>query len=169
MSSPSRNRNTRNSVPNRFVEERPTRNFVISFRTIPGKIKMLGIPFRTILQKRKTLRISFQTLSSEENLWKLVPNHSRAEKNTWLQIFFGEFWFFTNLGKGHSKTHRIPRKSTFFRGTTKTLPSLFRGIFRIGISVARKITIVGNFSEIKILYRSQTSGRKRRRRWRRRR
>jgi hypothetical protein len=35
--------------------------------------------------------------------------------------------------------------------------------------MARKITNVGKLSEIKILYRSQASGRRRRRRWRRRR
>ncbi len=41
-----------------------------------------------------------------------------------------------NLGMGYSETHGIPRKEHLFRGTTKTVPSLFRGIFWDGISMA---------------------------------
>ncbi len=59
------------SKPFRYVEEKTTRNFIISFRTIPRKIKMLGILFQIIWQKKKTLGIS---LTKEKNFWKLVPN-----------------------------------------------------------------------------------------------
>jgi hypothetical protein len=44
-----------NSVPKHFIEDKYTRNFLVLFRTIPQKIKMLGIPFKSILQKRKTV------------------------------------------------------------------------------------------------------------------
>jgi hypothetical protein len=45
----------RNYAASHFVQEKTTQIFVISFQTLPQKIKILGIPFPTILQKRKIL------------------------------------------------------------------------------------------------------------------
>jgi hypothetical protein len=65
------------------------RNFVISFRTISRKIKMLRIPFRTISQKRETHAISLRKKKLLETRFKLIKNeekHLDVKKH-----FFAEF------------------------------------------------------------------------------
>jgi hypothetical protein len=51
---------------------------------------------------------------------------------TFKNNFFAEFHFIpfcTKLGMGYSETHGIPGKEHSFRKITKTVLSLFRGIF----------------------------------------
>jgi hypothetical protein len=62
---------------------------------------------------------------------KQGKNISRLFRLFCKNSFFAEFRSvpFLILGMGSSETHGIPRKEHFFRGITKTFPSLFREIF----------------------------------------
>jgi hypothetical protein len=60
-----------NSVPNHFAEEKNTGNFIISFRTILRKVKMLRILFQTISKKRKHLEFRFEPLSKRKKFESL--------------------------------------------------------------------------------------------------
>jgi hypothetical protein len=97
------------------MEEKTTRNFVISFRS--AEIKMLGIPFQTILQERKTLGFFFRIIRQR----KTFVTRSELFKDK--EIIWGTFkkHFFSklgsvplysvpNLGIDYAETHGIPRK-----------------------------------------------------------
>jgi hypothetical protein len=55
-----------NSVPNHFAKQKNTRYFIISFQTIPRKIKILGIS-----QIRSKVRISFRTIRQRKKFRNL--------------------------------------------------------------------------------------------------
>jgi hypothetical protein len=61
-------------VLNHFVKYENIQNFVILFRTILMKIKMLGILLSNILQKRKTLGILFPTIKRKKTFGNSFQN-----------------------------------------------------------------------------------------------
>ncbi len=142
QSDSAKDKKTRNSVPNHFLEDKNTWNFVILFRTISRKI--LWNSFRTISQKRKTLGIFYRV--KRKSLSKLVPNHSRTKKNKWMSFkkhFFAQF----RSVPYRTSEWAIPRlkefreRITFIHGITKTVPSLFRRFFWNWVSVATLVWI----------------------------
>ncbi len=105
------------------------RNVVISFRTIPRKIRCSefdsepfrrrGSLFRTTKQKKKTFKNSFWNMMM---LWKVF---------LLLLFWFAEFCsvLFGTLEWANMRHTEFRERSTIFRGITKTVPSLFLGIF----------------------------------------
>ncbi len=100
---------------NHFVKYKNTTNFVILFRTISRKIKMLRILFWTILQKRKILGILFLTIK-----WKKTFGNTQM---TLTKKFFAEFrsvLFWTS--EWSLPRHReFCKRRTFFHGISKTV------------------------------------------------
>jgi hypothetical protein len=60
-----------------FRKREKHRKFLILFRTIPQKMKMLWIPSKLLIpQKRKTLEFRSELLTRKKNFWKIVPKNN---------------------------------------------------------------------------------------------
>ncbi len=128
LSSSAEDKKARNSIPNHFIEEKKTENFKILFRTIPQKIKMLGIPFG---RREKYSEFRSEPWSERKNLWKLVSNHSRTKKNTWMTIktfFSPNFTPFrsepTHMRRNSAKVAHFSRN---YENRSESIPRNFDG------------------------------------------
>jgi hypothetical protein len=118
----------RNSVPNHLLKKQITRNFVISFQTIPRKIKWRG----------HTVRDRRPCTTACPGLVDDGDKHPSPSPSSLLLLCWPvpSNLFFRGIPSDLFRTSEwvIPRHtefreiSTFFRGITKTVPSLFRGI-----------------------------------------
>ncbi len=95
-----KNEKTQNSVPNHFVEDKKARNFIILFRTILWKKKMLGIPCWIILQKRK-----------HSELHNFSPNHSTEDKKFWNLWWYKFEIFFLKTEWGNVGSWELPHNT----------------------------------------------------------
>ncbi len=118
--------------------------------------KTLGIPFRTVPQRSRMLGILNHGTKIQADSRNSVLNHSVEQKTLGIQfqsmprtklavssvcwsrtfckiIFFKPFSSIPSLGIDSSVNLGM---STFFRGITQAIPSLFRGIFSERNSVA---------------------------------
>ncbi len=146
----SEERNPRNSIPNHFSEEKN------SWNSIPNHFPEEKNPRNSVpnhFWMRKTSEFRSEPFSADKKPWNSVPNHFRKRKNFGIlfQIISGKR---KNLGKRrlllaallnsnisrNSVSFRVmewtlPKcseshgMSTLFRGITKTISRLFRGIF----------------------------------------
>jgi hypothetical protein len=128
----SEEKNPRNSVPNYFSEDKNPSNSILNHFS-EEKNPRNSVPNNFWM--RKTSEFCSELFSEEKKPWNSVPNHFRKRKNlgktTFVSCFvkpnyFRGFRFVPSYGMDSSE---ILGMSTLFRRITKTIPSLFCGIF----------------------------------------
>jgi hypothetical protein len=113
-----------NSFPNHFQKRKLWNSVPNHFR----KKKQLGIPFQTIFGRENTSKSVPNHFGTENTRKTMTFDSCFVKLHYFREIPFRSVWFRTTKLTLSMNTE-FCGMSTFFRGITETVPSLFRGIF----------------------------------------